>query len=134
MYLNNWQICSHNQPLKLHHNTFILFFVRHSNTLPNTSSITPVCLCLPFTIVLPTLEIVCALSYVSILNIQRLLHHQSSVNKTEAAVFSCRLCFLRAFPFISFLFNMSKKQLCMTNKAFLDYWAIFVQPNIIFWK
>ena len=22
-------------------------------------------------------------------------------NKTEAAVFSCRLCFLRAFPFIS---------------------------------
>jgi len=25
----------------------------------------------------------------------------NSVNKTEAAVFSCRLCFLRAFPFIS---------------------------------
>ena len=24
-----------------------------------------------------------------------------SFNKTEAAVFSCRLCFLRAFPFIS---------------------------------
>jgi len=26
----------------------------------------------------------------------------NSFNKTEAAVFSCRLCFLRAFPFISF--------------------------------
>jgi len=25
----------------------------------------------------------------------------NSFNKTEAAVFSCRLCFLRAFPFIS---------------------------------
>ena len=24
-------------------------------------------------------------------------------NKTEAAVFSCRLCFLRAFPFISLI-------------------------------
>jgi len=29
----------------------------------------------------------------------------NSFNKTEAAVFSCRLCFLRAFPFIS-LMNM----------------------------
>ena len=33
-------------------------------------------------------------------------HHSlpliNSFNKTEAAVFSCRLCFLRAFPFISF--------------------------------
>jgi len=32
-------------------------------------------------------------------------HHSillmNSFNKTEAAVFSCRLCFLRAFPFIS---------------------------------
>ena len=27
----------------------------------------------------------------------------NSFNKTEAAVFSCRLCFLRAFPFISLL-------------------------------
>jgi len=27
--------------------------------------------------------------------------HMNSFNKTEAAVFSCRLCFLRAFPFIS---------------------------------
>jgi len=26
-------------------------------------------------------------------------------NKTEAAVFSCRLCFLRAFSFISFIFT-----------------------------
>jgi len=30
------------------------------------------------------------------------LHH-----KTEAAVFSCRLCFLRAFPFISFFIFLS---------------------------
>ena len=34
-------------------------------------------------------------------------HHSlplmNSFNKTEAAVFSCRLCFLRAFPFISFI-------------------------------
>ena len=30
----------------------------------------------------------------------------NSFNKTEAAVFSCSLCFLRAFPFISF-FNLN---------------------------
>ena len=34
-------------------------------------------------------------------------HHSlllmNSFNKTEAAVFSCRLCFLRAFPFISLM-------------------------------
>ena len=28
----------------------------------------------------------------------------NSFNKNEAAVFSCRLCFLRAFPFISLLY------------------------------
>ena len=27
----------------------------------------------------------------------------NNFNKTEAAVFSCRLCFLRAFPFISLM-------------------------------
>ena len=36
-------------------------------------------------------------------------HHSlpriNSFNKTEAAVFSCRLCFLRAFPFISLFVN-----------------------------
>jgi len=36
-------------------------------------------------------------------------HHSlllmNSFNKTEAAVFSCRLCFLRAFPFISLMHN-----------------------------
>ena len=26
-------------------------------------------------------------------------------NKTEAAVYSCRLCFLRAFPFISYIYS-----------------------------
>ena len=34
-------------------------------------------------------------------------HHllllMNSFNKTEAAVFSCSLCFLRAFPFISLI-------------------------------
>jgi len=34
-------------------------------------------------------------------------HHSlplmNSLNKTETAVFSCRLCFLRAFPFISLI-------------------------------
>ena len=38
-----------------------------------------------------TLKLVCIFAFMNI------------VNKTEAAVFSCRLCFLRAFPFISFL-------------------------------
>ena len=37
------------------------------------------------------------------------LHHSlllmNSFNKTEAAVFSCRLCFLRAFLFISLIFS-----------------------------
>jgi len=35
------------------------------------------------------------------------LHHSlplmNGFNKTEAAVFSCRLCFLRAVPFISLI-------------------------------
>ena len=30
-------------------------------------------------------------------------HVKDSFNKTEAAVFLCRLCFLRAFPFISLI-------------------------------
>ena len=32
----------------------------------------------------------------------------NSFNKTEAAIFSCRLCFLRAFPFISFILICDK--------------------------
>jgi len=39
-------------------------------------------------------------------------HHSlllmNSFNKTEAAVFSCRLCFLRAFPFISLVLDIHK--------------------------
>ena len=31
------------------------------------------------------------------------IRFMNSFNKTEAAVFSCRLCFLRAFPFISLI-------------------------------
>jgi len=42
-------------------------------------------------------------------------HHSlplmNSFNKTEAAVFSCRLCFLRAFPFISLKFLYYEKYL-----------------------
>jgi len=33
----------------------------------------------------------------------------NSFNKTEAAVFSCRLCFLRAFPFISLIYLTTLK-------------------------
>jgi len=38
--------------------------------------------------------------------------YMNSFNKTEVAVFSCRLCFLMAFPFISLIIikvNISKK-------------------------
>jgi len=39
-------------------------------------------------------------------------HHSlplmNSFNKTEAAVFSCKLCFLRAFPFISLMLSSDK--------------------------
>ena len=38
----------------------------------------------------------------------------NSFNKTEAAVFSCRLCFLRAFPFISLI--------CMGSRAWGLFW------------
>jgi len=41
-------------------------------------------------------------------------------NKTEPAVFSCRLCFLRAFPFISLLSNSFFFLLCtkVTKRSF----------------
>ena len=38
----------------------------------------------------------------------------NSFNKTEAAVFSCRLCFLRAFPFISLNKYKCKDHTCLT--------------------
>jgi len=38
-------------------------------------------------------------------------------NKTEAAVFSCRLCFLRAFPFISLISTCYKQT--MNNKVYV---------------
>ena len=34
------------------------------------------------------------------------ISNMNSFNKTEAAVFSCRLCFLRAFPFISLMLTI----------------------------
>jgi len=46
-----------------------------------------------------------------------LLSLMNSFNKTEAAVFSYRLCFLRAFPFISFL--------CCAYNGLILLWAAF---------
>jgi len=47
-------------------------------------------------------------------------HHSlllmNSFNKTEAAVFSCRLCFLRAFPFIS-LIGQGTEQVLAGNET-----------------
>ena len=51
-------------------------------------------------------------------------HHSllqmNGFNKTEAAVFSCRLCFLRAFPFISLIhvhtYGYSMKALCPNTR------------------
>jgi len=39
----------------------------------------------------------------------------NSFNKTEAAVFSCRLCFLRAFPFISLILHNSCMATCIVQ-------------------
>jgi len=53
-------------------------------------------------------------------------HHSlllmNSFNKTEAAVFTCRLCFLRAFPFISFILvfnvqNVKRKLFCIESSC-----------------
>jgi len=48
-------------------------------------------------------------------------HHSlpliNSFNKTEAAVFSCRLCFLRAFPFISLKFLIDCLGIFSLNKT-----------------
>jgi len=43
------------------------------------------------------------LKYIICHEILQLHWMMNSFNKTEAAVFSCRLCFLRAFPFISLM-------------------------------
>ena len=49
-------------------------------------------------------------------------HHSfllmTSFNKTEAAVFSCRLCFLRAFPFICLLILNFNKSGLVNDKHF----------------
>ena len=41
----------------------------------------------------------------------RSLPLMNSFNKTKAAVFSYMLCFLRAFPFISFLYSFTKQDI-----------------------
>jgi len=45
-------------------------------------------------------------------------HHSlllmNSFNKNEAAIFSCRLCFLRAFPFISLILETKRGFLPLT--------------------
>jgi len=51
-------------------------------------------------------------------------HHSlllmNSFNKTEAAVFSCRLSFLRAFPFISLICVFTFRPI-VKNQLWLDY-------------
>jgi len=60
-------------------------------------------------------------------------HHSlplmNSFNKTEAAVFSCRLCFLRAFPFISLLLgpDCTNVPYSRGRETLLDY--IFEEEN-----
>jgi len=55
-------------------------------------------------------------------------HHalplMNSFNKTEAAVFSCRLCFLRAFPFISSI-KLSFKLHLLGNIVSLLFFFLF---------
>jgi len=73
----------------LHHCVVIFFW----------SSVTMECTCILFTFDNGVLLMRLGASVV--------LHHSlllmNSFNKTEAAIFSCRLCFLRAFPFISLI-------------------------------
>ena len=55
--------------------------------------------------------------------------HVNSFNKTEAAVFSCRLCFLRAFPFITFMCPLCDR--CWWSPhATLCYLVIAVHRNV----
>jgi len=57
-------------------------------------------------------------------------HHSlllmNGFNKTEAAVFSCRLCFLGAFPFISLCEFRFLQVYMLTNIQLLDLWLYFV--------
>ena len=62
----------------------------------------------------------------------------NSFNKTEAAVFSCRLCFLRAFPFIS-LHNNFEERITIICVAFwrsaddnrVPFNCLFTSGNIL---
>ena len=57
-------------------------------------------------------------------------HHSlplmNSFNKTEAAVFSCRLCFLRAFPFISLMHT------CKLQKRYVNIDTFFIFGILVF--
>jgi len=46
----------------------------------------------------------------------------NSFNKTEAAVFSCRLCFLRAFPIISFIISLLHINWCFSSLYRIAAW------------
>jgi len=64
-------------------------------------------------------------------------HHSlpliNSFNKTEAAVFSCRLCFLRAFPFISLVLYSKFKRI--KTMIVLDIAIIVnIKDIILNWK
>ena len=60
-------------------------------------------------------------------------HHSlllmNSFNKTEAAVFSCRLCFLRAFPFISLIKPL--KLFVRTATGYICYHDIIIRVILV---
>jgi len=61
----------------------------------------------------------------------------NSFNKTEATVFSCMLCFLRAFPFISLFLFLTV--ILISNNYYIylkKYFEIFVTNDFlnIYWR
>jgi len=62
------------------------------------------------------------------LHYQAMWHHSlllmNSFNKTEAAVFSCRLCFLGAYPFISLIVRTSNTLTELTFDLYFDLWTL----------
>ena len=62
-------------------------------------------------------------------------HHSlplmNSFNKTEAAVFSCRLCLLRAFPFISLILHIILTILTIDRIVYIPI-IIIKHPRTIF--
>ena len=63
-------------------------------------------------------------------------HHSlpltNSFNKTEAAVFSCRLCFLRAFPFISLNYVMITSRIFILQSIWQNYYLLCLKSLFSF--